>query len=80
MFHSLSLFEVFDGDVVQFWASVHLYPTPDWKYEFCAWEADRKQLLKCEPDADSVEEAKEEIMKYMKKSKIITKKDIVEYA
>lgn len=75
--HSYSLVEILDGNKVQFWASIHLYPNPEYKYEFVAWSADRKQLMQCKPDADSIDEAQKEIMKYMKKHKVITKKDTV---
>lgn len=63
--HSLSLLEILDnGASRRFWASISLYPTPDWKYQMVAYSKDR--LLKTtDIDADSIEEAQEAIEMFL---------------
>jgi hypothetical protein len=68
--HSFSLLDINDGKA-EFLASISLYPTPDYKYEFCAWNKDRTTLFEAKPPAHSVRAAQGQIIVRLKHIKVL---------
>ena len=74
----LSLIEFVNGGVL-FWASIRLFKTDKEQYEFVAFDQNRK-LKQSTPNSDSIEEAKEAIVLFLKENGTITENDVVENA
>jgi hypothetical protein len=75
---TMSLLE-FTGEGVLFWASIRLFPTDKEQYEFVAFDANRR-LKMSTPNADSVEEAQEAVIEFLKENGIISEEDVVQDA
>ena len=76
--HSLSILEELENDNVQFWGSVSLYPTPEWKYQFVAFNKDRV-LMGTKEVADDIEEAQDAIESFLMQEGVISEGDEVDY-
>jgi len=77
IFHTLSLLEVLEDDKRQFWGSINLYPNPEWRYNFAAYNKDR---ILCSPGipVDTIDEAKEAIEEYLTINGIMQEGDVIE--
>lgn len=79
---AISLLEQTDANHVMFWASIRITVIRNTelererKFEFCAFDKNR-HLRMSVPNADSIEEAQEAILLFLKSENVISEEDTV---